>query len=262
MAESLGKEGRGIVPVADEPLLDTGCYGDDRQFACLRLDGDDNAAADAAVAAIEAAGRPVVRLTLRDRYDLGAEFFRWELATAIAGAILGVHPFDQPNVQQAKDQTVLALSEFARFGRLPDVDAPGSLAGLLDTARPGDYLAILAYVRQTPETDAALSGLRRVVAERHRIATTLGYGPRYLHSTGQIHKGGPHTGLFLLLTDESGEDAPVPGEPFSFGTLAEAQALGDLRALQSLGRRVARVRLPSIDESSVGAMAAESMARA
>ncbi len=262
VAESLGKEGRGIVPVEGEPLLDPGCYGDDRQFTYLRLDGDDNAAADASVAAIEAAGRPVVRLALRDRYDLGAEFFRWELATAIAGAMLGVHPFDQPNVQQAKDQTLLALSEFARLGRLPDVDAPGSLAGLLDTARPGDYLAILAYVRQTPDTDAALSGLRRAVAERCRIATTLGYGPRYLHSTGQVHKGGPDTGLFLLLTDDSAEDAPVPGEPYSFGTLAEAQALGDLRALQSLGRRVARVRLPSIDESSVGAMASESMVRA
>ena len=257
VAESLGKEGRGIVPVADEPLLDPAHYGDDRLFAYLRLEGDDNAAGDAAIAALEAAGLPVVRLALFDSYDLGAEFFRWEMATAIAGAILGVHPFDQPNVQQAKDQTVAALSEFGRLGRLPEVDALGSLGGLLATARPGDYLAVLAYVRQTPETDAALSGLRRAVAERYGIATTLGYGPRYLHSTGQVHKGGPDTGLFLLLTAEPPEDAPVPGEPYSFGTLAEAQALGDLQALQALGRRVARVRLPSIDGVSVGVMAAE-----
>ena len=257
VAESLGKEGRGIVPVADEPILDAAHYGDDRLFAYLRMSRDDNAAGDAAIASLEAAGHPVVRLALFDPYDLGAEFFRWEMATAIAGAILGVHPFDQPNVQQAKDQTVAALGEFARLGRLPEVDAPGSLGGLLAAARPGDYLAILAYVRQTPETDAALSGLRQAVAERCRIATTLGYGPRYLHSTGQVHKGGPDTGLFLLLTAEPAEDAHVPGEPYSFGTLAEAQALGDLRALQSLGRRVARVHLPSIDDASVGALAAE-----
>ena len=261
IAESMGKEGRGIVPVAGEPLLDPACYGDDRLFVYLRLEGDDNAIEDAGIAAVEAAGLPVVRISLGDRYDLGAELFRWELATAIAGAILGINPFDQPNVQQAKDQTVLVLSESSRLGRLPDVEAPASLADLLSTVGQCDYLSIMAYVRQTPETDGALTDLRRSVAERYRIATTLGYGPRYLHSTGQVHKGGPDTGLYLLLTSECAEDVPVPGESYSFGTLAEAQALGDLRALQALGRRVARIRLSSIDESSIGAMAAEATAK-
>ena len=260
IAESLGKEGRGIVPVSGEPLLDPVHYGDDRLFVHLRLEGDEISAEDAAIAAIESAGRPVVRLQLRDRYDLGAEFFRWELATAIAGAILGIHPFDQPNVQQAKDQTLLVLSESNSLGRLPDVEAPGSLADLLSTAGQGDYLSIMAYVRQTPESDSALNALRRSVAERYCIATTLGYGPRYLHSTGQVHKGGPDTGLYLLLTAEPAEDVPVPGESFTFGTLAEAQALGDLRALQALGRRVARIRLPSAGAASLGNLAAEALA--
>ena len=260
IAESLGKEGRGMVPVAGEPLLDPVHYGDDRLFVHLRLEDDDNSAEDAALAEFESAGRPVVRLQLRDRYDLGAEFFRWELATAIAGAILGIHPFDQPNVQQAKDQTLLVLSESNSLGRLPDVEAPGSLADLLSTAGQGDYLSIMAYVRQTPESDSALNALRRSVAERYCIATTLGYGPRYLHSTGQVHKGGPDTGLYLLLTAEPAEDVPVPGESFTFGTLAEAQALGDLRALQALGRRVARIRLPSAGAASLGRLAAEALA--
>ena len=260
IAESLGKEGRGIVPVSGEPLLDPVHYGDDRLFVHLRLEDDDNSAEDAALAEFESAGRPVVRLQLRDRYDLGAEFFRWELATAIAGAILGIHPFDQPNVQQAKDQTLLVLSESNSLGRLPDVEAPGSLADLLSTAGQGDYLSIMAYVRQTPESDSALNALRRSVAERYCIATTLGYGPRYLHSTGQVHKGGPDTGLYLLLTAEPAEDVPVPGESFTFGTLAEAQALGDLRALQALGRRVARIRLPSAGAASLGNLAAEALA--
>ena len=260
IAESLGKEGRGIVPVSGEPLLDPVHYGDDRLFVHLRLEDDDNSAEDAALAEFESAGRPVVRLQLRDRYDLGAEFFRWELATAIAGAILGIHPFDQPNVQQAKDQTLLVLSESNSLGRLPDVEAPSSLSDLLSTAGQGDYLSIMAYVRQTPESDSALNALRRSVAERYCIATTLGYGPRYLHSTGQVHKGGPDTGLYLLLTAEPAEDVPVPGESFTFGTLAEAQALGDLRALQALGRRVARIRLPSAGAASLGNLAAEALA--
>ena len=260
IAESLGKEGRGIVPVSGEPLLDPVHYGDDRLFVHLRLEGDEISAEDAAIAAIESAGRPVVRLQLRDRYDLGAEFFRWELATAIAGAMLGIQPFDQPNVQQAKDQTVLVLGESGRLGRLPDVEAPCSLSDLLSTAGQGDYLSIMAYVRQTPESDSALNALRRSVAERYCIATTLGYGPRYLHSTGQVHKGGPGTGLYLLLTSEPIEDVPVPGESFTFGTLAEAQALGDLRALQALGRRVARIRLPSAGAASLGNLAAEALA--
>ena len=257
IAESTGKEARGIIPVADEPFVDPIFYDDDRQFVYLRLEGDDNDNTDAAIAAIESSGQTVFRLELRDLYDLGAEFFRWEFATAVAGAIMGIHPFDQPNVQQAKDETVDGLKEHRRSGRLPRMDAPGSLADLLANAKQGDYLAIMAYIRQTPETDEALTNLRRIVTERHHIATTLGYGPRFLHSTGQVHKGGPESGLFLQLTTDYTEDIPVPGESYTFGVLANAQAQGDLKALLDLGRRVARVRLTSGDESEIGRLADE-----
>ena len=223
----------------------------------MRLEGDDNADTDAAIVSIESSGQPVVCLELRDLYDLGAEFFRWEFATAVAGAILGIHPFDQPNVQQAKEETVQGLQEHRTSGRLPQVEAASSLADLLSTAGTGDYLAIMAYVGQTPETDQGLADLRRRVTEGHHIATTLGYGPRFLHSTGQVHKGGPDSGLFLQLTVDHQKDIPVPGESYTFGVLAEAQALGDLKVLQALGRRVVRIRLPSGDESEIRRLASD-----
>ena len=257
IAESTGKEGRGIVPVASEPLVDSDSYGDDRLFVYLRLEGDGNTDTDAAVERLESAGRPVVRLDLRDRYDLGAEFFRWELATVVAGAILGIHPFDQPNVQEAKGLTARVIQEYQTSGSMLVTEATGSLAELLSRAQPGDYLAIMSYVRQTPETDMALSDLRRRVMKRYRIATTLGYGPRFLHSTGQLHKGGPDTGLFLQLTVSHEEDLPVPGEPYTFGALADAQALGDLRALQAKGRRVAKAHLGPDNEAGIRKLAGE-----
>ena len=191
LAESTGKEGTGIIPVAGEPLASPDYYGDDRLFVYLRLEGDDNAGTDTAIERIESSGQPVVRLKLRDRYDLGAEFFRWEFATAVTGAILGIHPFDQPDVQGAKDMTERMLQEYEASGRLPSVEAQGSAGATLSKAGAGDYLAIMPYLLQTPEVDQALGELRRMVMKRYRIATTLGYGPRYLHSTGQIHKGGP-----------------------------------------------------------------------
>ena len=243
IAESLGKEGKGIVPVAGEPLVDPGSYGDDRLFVYLRMENDDNARTDPAVEQIEASGQPVVRLALRDEYDLGAEFFRWEFATAVAGSIIGVHPFDQPNVQAAKDMTASVLQEFENSGRLPLAESTESLAGLMSGVRPGDYLAIMAYVRETPDVDGALDALRREVVARYRIATTVGYGPRFLHSTGQLHKGGPASGVFLQLTEDTGEDVSIPETPYTFGVLAGAQALGDLRALQASERSVARVHL-------------------
>ena len=255
IAESTGKEGRGIIPVVDEPLVDPTSYGDDRQFVYLRLEGDDNAHTDASIAALESSGQPLVRLALRDVHDLGAEFFRWQFATAVAGAILGIHPFDQPNVQQAKDETVHGLQEHQASGQLPKVDAPNSLSDLMSTARLGDYLAITAYIRQTLETDQALTDLRRIITDHHGIATTLGYGPRFLHSTGQVHKGGPDSGIFLQLTTDHPIDIPVPGESYTFGMLVDAQALGDLRVFQALGRRVARVRLPSASETEIGQLA-------
>ena len=243
IAESTGKEGRGIIPVNAEPLAAPSCYGDDRLFVYVRLGGDDNDALDAAVEALEASGHPVVRLELKDRYDLGAEFFRWQFATAVAGSVLGIHPFDQPDLQQAKDETARGLQEHRETGRLPEPEEGGSLEELLSQAKPGDYLGILAYVRETPETNEAFTELRKRVMERYHIATTVGYGPRFLHSTGQVHKGGPNSGLFLQISAERGDDIPVPLEPYTFGVLADAQTLGDMRALKAQGRRVAGVRL-------------------
>ncbi len=247
IAESLGKEGKGIVPVAGEPLTEASYYGDDRLFVVLRLDGDDpdgiGTVLDKAIADLQAAGQPMLQLRLQDKYDLGAEFFRWEFATAIAGHLLGMHPFDQPNVQSAKDATDRVLARRRNTTFLPMVESPGSPQDLMKRAAPGDYLAILAYLRQTPEVDAALQELRARVMRRYHIATTLGYGPRYLHSTGQLHKGGPNTGLFLQITQAHPADTPIPGEDYTFGVLADAQALGDLHALQMSGRRVARVVL-------------------
>ena len=243
IAESLGKEGVGIVPVADEPLLVPESYGADRVFAYLRLDGDDTQAMDDAVDALEAAGHPVLRFRLRDRVDLAAEMYRWEFATAVAGAVLGVNPFDQPNVQGAKDKTAEVLDAYARDGALPEAGQSCSFDELLAQAAPGDYLCIMAYARQTPAVDAALAALRERVMREHAIATTSGYGPRFLHSTGQLHKGGPATGLFLQITTDHAEDIEVPGHGYSFGTLADAQSLGDLQALQAAGLRVARVHV-------------------
>ena len=257
IAESTGKEGRGIVPVAGEPLVSADCYGDDRLFVYLRLEGDDNFEADDAIERIEASGQPVVRLDLRDKYDLGAEFYRWEFATAVTGSILGIHPFDQPNVQGAKDMTDRVLGQYETSGKLPSSEAGGSFEKLLTEVGPSDYLAIMAYVRQTPEADRSLSGLRRTAIETHGIATTLGYGPRFLHSTGQLHKGGPASGLFLQLTADHAENLAIPGKPYSFGTLADAQALGDLEALQEAGRRVARVHLDTGDVSGILRLADE-----
>ena len=202
-------------------------------------------------------GQPVVRLDLRDNYDLGAEFFRWEMATAIAGAGLGIHPFDQPNVQAAKDMTDRVLAQVQSSGALPEMEPPASLGALLGQVRPGDYLAIMSYLRQTPELDDALDILRRKITERHRIATTMGYGPRFLHSTGQLHKGGPSSGIFLQLTADHSRDIEIPGETFSFGVLADAQAVGDLQALKAAKRRAVRVHLGSNPEVGIRSMADE-----
>ena len=251
IAESTGKEGLGIVPVAGEPIGPPDHYGDDRLFVYLRLHGDANDEPDKAMKAIESSGQPVVRLDLRDKYDVGAEFFRWEMATAVAGSILGINPFDQPNVQAAKDMTESVLGQYESSGELPAMEDPSSLRELLAMGGPGDYLAIMAYLPQTPEVDLALDALCRKVMEQHGIATTMGYGPRFLHSTGQLHKGGPGSGLFLQLTAEHAEDISIPGAPFTFGVLADAQAVGDLRALRGSGRRAVRVNLGSDPEEAI-----------
>ena len=256
IAESTGKEGLGIVPVAGEPLGSANHYGHDRLFVYLRLDGDDNDETDQTIQAIESSGQPVVHLDLRDKYDLGAEFFRWELATAVASSIFGINPFDQPDVQAAKDMTESVLGQFESSGKLPapstgSGEDSASLGKLLAEAGPGDYLAIMAYVRQTPEVNQALDALRRRVTEKHGIATTMGYGPRFLHSTGQIHKGGPGSGLFLQLTTDHPQDVAIPDAPYTFGVLADAQAVGDLQALRAAKRRAVRVGLGSNAEMGI-----------
>ena len=198
-----------------------------------------------------------MRLDLRDKYDVGAEFFRWELATAVAGSILGIHPFDQPNVRAAKDMTESVLEQFESSGKLPAMEDSASLKTLLDQSRRGDYLAIMAYVRQTPEVNQALDALRRKVTESHGIATTMGYGPRFLHSTGQLHKGGPGSGLFLQITAEHAQDVVIPDAPYTFGVLADGQAVGDLQALRASERRSVRVHVGSDPEEGIRRMADE-----
>ena len=197
----------------------------------------------------------MIRLDLSDKYDIGAEFFRWEFATAVAGAVIGIHPFDQPNVQQAKDLTGQVLERYQATGNLPQVNSSGSIDKLLADGASGDYLAVMAYVRQDPELDRAFTDLRRRVLEHYHMATTLGYGPRFLHSTGQLHKGGGDNGIFLQLTTSHARDIDIPGESYTFGVLADAQALGDLQALQDLGRRVVRIHLESADPQEITKLA-------
>jgi len=231
--------------------VEPGYYSDDRLFVCLRLDDDDNSEIDKAIERIRSSEQPVLVIDMRDKYDLGVEFYRWEFATAIAGAVLGIHPFNQPNVQQAKDATERVLQEYATSGNLPGIQTEGLFAELLSKAERPRYLAIMAYIRQTHGTDNALAELRRKVIERYGIATTIGYGPRFLHSTGQLHKGGPDTGLFLQITCGHEKDIPIPGMPYTFGVVADAQALGDFQALQSLGRDITRIQLSRGDEEDI-----------
>jgi glucose-6-phosphate isomerase len=243
IAESTGKEGKGIIPVSREPVMKPDCYGDDRLFVYLRVEADDNSVADEVVSHLISSGQPAIILQLKDTYDIGAEFFRWEFATAVAGAVLDIQPFDQPDVQKSKDVTARLLEEFSVSGHLPELQTSGSLADLLSHAARGRYLAIMAYIHQMSDIDRAIASLRKKVSERHKIAATTGYGPRYLHSTGQLYKGGKNTGLFFQLTVDHERDLPVPGKPYTFGTVADAQALGDFQALQAAGRMIARLNL-------------------
>jgi glucose-6-phosphate isomerase len=246
LAESTGKESKGLIPIAGEPLAKPEAYGSDRFFVYVRLKGDANGPMETHVAALERAGQPVVTLNLRDRFDLGAEFFRWEFATAIAGYLLHIHPFDQPNVQESKDNTARVLRQVESSGKLPPengLSPQEGIAQLAGHAAPGHYLALLAYVTPSPEYERAMATLRKAFLTRYHIASTMGYGPRYLHSTGQLHKGGPDTGLFLQLVESMKPDVPVPGKPYTFGTLAQAQALGDLQSLQAHGRFAVRIDL-------------------
>ena len=257
LAESLGKEGSGIIPVAGEPPLPPQNYGNDRFFVYLRLATEDNAALDARVESIAAAGHPIARLDLADGYDLGAEFYRWEYATAIAGRLLNLHPFDQPDVQSAKDMTDRALEQYLAQGVWPAADTDANISALLAQAQAGDYLAILAYLPDTPSIGESIDNIRRQVAEKCGIATTAGFGPRYLHSTGQLHKGGPNSGLFLQLTADHATEIPIPGRPYNLNALADAQAAGDLQALRNRGRRAIRIHLGQDPAAELRRLSAE-----
>ncbi|HEV2912926.1 MAG TPA: bifunctional transaldolase/phosoglucose isomerase [Pyrinomonadaceae bacterium] len=293
VAESTGKEGRGIVPIAGETLGAPEVYGSDRVFVAIGTGAPAAEASDGRLRALEDAGHPVVYRTLADLYDLGAEFFIWELATAVAGQLMSINPFDQPNVQESKDNTNRLLESFKRTGALPEQqaalasegelkvytaaravessstestatassspDAESTPAGsgatpptetlssvvdeFIGRAGEGDYVALLAYIEETDRHDRLLEAVRTSLRDALRLATTTGYGPRFLHSTGQLHKGGPASGVFIQLTDDDETDLPIPGEPYSFSVLKQAQALGDFSALADHHRRALRLHL-------------------
>jgi glucose-6-phosphate isomerase len=254
LAESTGKEDKGVLPVDLEPIGVPADYGEDRLFVYLRLEGATEATQEAGVEALVAAGRPVLTVRLSSEWELGGEFLRWEVATALAGALIGIDAFDQPNVQESKDNTKRLLEDYTQGGALPDpppdvtvaADAArlgAALDGLLAQAKAGDYVCLQAYVTPDPAAWAELERARLALRRRARLATTAGYGPRFLHSTGQYHKGGPNTGLYVQLVGGDTQDAPIPGQLYSFGTLKRAQAEGDLLSLLSHGRRVLRVEL-------------------
>jgi hypothetical protein len=266
IAESTGKEGKGIVPVAGEKLGPPSVYGYDRLFVSIavgKLDGE----TDVKLKALEAAGHPVVYRTLTDLYDLGEEFFLWEIATAFAGYRLGINPFDQPNVQESKDATKELLEKFAKEGKLdeqpvlvtdgtlrvhadektiavlPSSSVLEALRAHLARASAGDYIAFLNYIEETPENESIIQQMRTHLRDATRCATTTGYGPRFLHSTGQLHKGGSDQGVFIQVTAPDRTDLPIPNQPYTFSILKQAQALGDFRSLSSRGRRAIRVDL-------------------
>jgi glucose-6-phosphate isomerase len=273
IAESTGKRGVGIVPVDGEPRVDAALYGPDRAFVRLALAGADDGGRDALAAALEAAGHPVIRIAIADPIDLGAEFVRWEVATAIAGAVLGIDPFDQPNVEEAKQLTRDALAKAEHGGTAAVAQAPiaegdglalygdaalrlttpdggvvGELARHLARRKATSYLALQAFIAPSSARDGALSRIRRLLLERTRAATTAGYGPRFLHSTGQLHKGGAPIGWFLQLTADHPNDRPIPGWPYTFGQLIDAQAAGDMAAIESHDLPILRVHLgPDVD---------------
>jgi transaldolase/glucose-6-phosphate isomerase len=251
VAESLGKVGKGIIPIEGEATGAPDVYGHDRVFIHVRSAGAPDAAADAAVERLQRAGHPIVRIEWADRYALGAEFFRWEFATAIAGSVLGVNPFDQPDVEAAKIVTRRLAGEFETTGKLSDDEPPlnaGDITALIDQLRDGDYFAILAFIEMNQAHRSALDSIRGLVRDRKKVAATVGFGPRYLHSTGQAHKGGPNSGVFLVITCDASEDLPVPGQRYSFGTIERLQARGDFEVLASRGRRVLRVHLKDVEK--------------
>ena len=271
IAESTGKNGRGVIPVDREPMAPPEDYGADRLFVYLRLESAADASQDAAIAELETAGHPVISISVADVYDLGQEFFRWEMATAVAGSIIGINPFDQPDVEASKIATRKLTEEYEQTGSLPaeapffeaegiklfadhrnaaalqDATTQRSLSGYLkahlDQIKQGDYFALLAYLEMNDQHEQLLQSARATVRDGKRVATCLGFGPRFLHSTGQAYKGGPNSGVFLQVTCDDAKDLPVPDQKYTFGVVKAAQARGDFEVLNERGRRALRVHL-------------------
>ncbi|MDX6530658.1 MAG: transaldolase / glucose-6-phosphate isomerase [Blastocatellia bacterium] len=271
LAESTGKNGNGLIPVDRESLGPPDAYGGDRLFVYLRLEADPNSAQDEAIDALKRAGQPVAQISITDVYNLGQEFFRWEIATAVAGSIIGINPFDQPDVEASKIATKKLTEEYERNGSLPaespmfeadgvklfaddknaralnetvsDRSLNGYLKAHLDRLQAGDYFALLAYVEMNGAHEQILQSARHAVRNNKHVATCLGFGPRFLHSTGQAYKGGPNSGVFLQITCDDAVDLPVPGQKYTFGIVKAAQARGDFEVLAERGRRALRVHL-------------------
>ena len=276
VAESTGKLGHGVVPVAGEPLGDATAYGQDRLFVSLEFAQSRDARQVELLRGLAATGLPYIQISLPEPAALGAEFVRWELATAIAGAVIGVNPFDEPNVSQAKEATRVLLDQHTRTGRFDTRPSSGTIAGqpsalssaataglagrepaqFLRLLTAGDYLAVLAYLDPAMNLAAPIDRLRDAIRTHRRAAMTFGFGPRYLHSTGQLHKGGPNTGVFIIITAEPAEDVPIPDEDFSFATLERAQALGDFASLETTGRRALHMHLPYANARTLQAVCA------
>ena len=280
IAESTGKIGKGIIPVDREKLAKPSVYGSDRIFAYLRLANKPNKAQDTAVAAIEKAGYPVVRITVANVYAVGQEFFRWEIATAVAGSIIGINAFNQPDVEASKIETKKLTSQYEATGSLPpespffiakdaklfaDDKNSAALSGgkslneivktHLSRIGAGDYFAVLGYIPMNAENEKALQTIRMSVRDAKKVATCLGFGPRFLHSTGQAYKGGPNSGVFLQITRDDASDLAVPGQKYTFGVVKAAQARGDFAVLAERGRRALRVHLGKNLKSGLNALA-------
>jgi transaldolase/glucose-6-phosphate isomerase len=281
LAESTGKQGKGIVPVDREALGSPDLYGNDRIFVYVRLDCAPDPEQDAKIAALEQAGYPVVRISVADIYDLGQEFFRWETATAVAGSIIGINAFNQPDVEASKVETRKLTQEYEKTGSLPaevpvleengiklladtknsqelgkiaakDKSLRGYLRAHLSRLKPADYFAVLAYIEMNPENEGRLKEIRHSVRNSKRVATCLEFGPRFLHSTGQAYKGGPNTGVFLQITCDDAVDLPVPGQKYTFGIVKAAQARGDFQVLAERGRRALRIHLGKDVQAGLG----------
>jgi hypothetical protein len=284
VAESTGKQGKGITPVDREAIAAPEFYGSDRIFAYIRYAGTADKSLDAKVAAIEAAGHPVVTIEIADLYEIFGQIFSWEVATAVAGSVMGINPFNQPDVESAKIETRALTTAYEETGKLaqhepvledagikvfateayaatlkkaaPAETLAGYLRAHLAQIHPGDYFAALAFLPMFPEHEAEIQGIRHKVRDKKRVATCLGFGPRFLHSTGQDYKGGPNSGVFLQITADHAVDVAIPDKKYSFGVIIDAQAAGDLAVLESRGRRALRVHLGADVAAGLKALAA------